>query len=125
MVLRSVAQGLPVPQMAAIVRESAATVRRWLTRERAAGTEGCQEAPRPGRPAPRTDVYSAERWAAVRRRPRSFGLPFSWWTRPRWVDDVAERAGLRGSEETVRRALTRAGSGLSRPQPQSSRPDPA
>jgi transposase len=40
MVLLSVEQGLKVPQIAAIVRESAATVLRWLKRYRAAGLEG-------------------------------------------------------------------------------------
>ena len=50
-VLLSVEQGRKVPQMAAIVRESDATVLRWLTRYLAEGLEGRQDAPRPGRPA--------------------------------------------------------------------------
>jgi transposase len=40
------------------------------------------------------------------------------------VDDLAEQTGIRVSDETVRRALKRAGIGLSRPQHQISRPDP-
>jgi transposase len=50
MVLLSVEQGLKVPQMAAIVRESEATVLRWLKRYQAEGLEGLQDAPRQGRP---------------------------------------------------------------------------
>ena len=52
MVLLAGEQGLKVPQMAAIVRESEATVLRWLKRYRAEGLEGLQNAPRPG-PLPR------------------------------------------------------------------------
>jgi transposase len=51
MVLLSVEQGLKVPQIAAIVRESEATVLRWLKRYVAEGIEGLQDAPRPGRPS--------------------------------------------------------------------------
>jgi transposase len=43
-------QRLKVPQMAALVRESAATGRRWLQRYLADGLEGPHDAPRPGRP---------------------------------------------------------------------------
>jgi transposase len=67
-----------VPQIARLVREREATVRRWLTRYRAEGLEGLQDAPRPGRPSPMTEAYKAALLAAVRCRPRSLRLPFSW-----------------------------------------------
>jgi hypothetical protein len=35
------------------------------------------DAPRPGHPSPMTEAYKAELLAAVRRRPRSSGLPFA------------------------------------------------
>jgi transposase len=66
-----------VPQIAAIVRESEATVLRWLKGYLAEGLEGLQDAPHPGRPAEVTAAYRAVWLAAVRRRPRSLGLPFS------------------------------------------------
>jgi hypothetical protein len=44
-------QGLKVPQNAAIVRESEATVLRWLKHDLAAGLEGLHDGPRPGRPS--------------------------------------------------------------------------
>jgi transposase len=73
MILLAAEQGFTVPQMAAIVRASEATVWRWLTRDRAEGLEGLQEAPRPGRPSALTEAYRVARLAAVRRRPRSWG----------------------------------------------------
>jgi transposase len=102
MVLLAAEQGLKVPQIARMVRKREATVLRWLKRYLAAGLEGLQDAPRPGRPAQMTEAYTAELVAAVRRRPRSVGLPFSRWTLQRWVDFVAERTGIRVSDETVR-----------------------
>jgi transposase len=124
MVLLAAEQGLKVPQIARIVRESEATVLRWLKRYRAEGMEGLQDAPRPGRPSPLTETYKDKLLAAVRRRPRSFGLPFSLWTLQRLVDYLAEQTGIRVSDETVRRALKRAGIVLSRPQHRISSPDP-
>jgi transposase len=117
-------QGLKVRQMALMVRAREAPGLRWLTRDLAEGLEGLQDAPRPGRPAPMTATDTAELVAAVRRRPRSLGLPFSRWTLQRWVEFLAERTGMRVSDETVRRALQHAGLVLSRPQHQISRPDP-
>jgi transposase len=117
-------QGLKGPQIAAIVCESEATVWRWLKRYLAEGLEGLHEAPRPGRPSAVTEAYRAAWLAAVRRRPRSLGLPFSLWTLQRLVDDLAERTRIRVSDETVRRALKPAGMVLSRPQHTISRPDP-
>ena len=124
MVLLSVEQGLKVPQIAASVRESEATVLRWLKRYRAEGIEGLQDAPRPGRPSEVTAAYRAASLAAVRRHPRSLGLPFCLWTLQRLVDYLAEQMGMRVSDETVRRALKQAGIVLSCPQHQISRPDP-
>jgi transposase len=123
-ILLSVEQGLKVPQIAAIVRESEATVLRWLKRYLAEGIEALQDAPRPGRPSEVTAAYRAALLAAVRRRPRGLGLPFSLWTLQRLVDYLAEQTGIRVSDETVRRALKHAGIVLSRPQHQISSPDP-
>jgi transposase len=75
MVLFSGAHGLKVPQRAAIVRESEATVLRWLKRDVAEGIEGLQAAPRPGRPSEVTAADWAALLAAVRRRPRSWHRP--------------------------------------------------
>jgi transposase len=124
MVFLAAEQRLKVPPMAAIVRASEATVGRWLTRDRAEGLNGLHAVPRPGRPSEVTQTYRTAWLAAGRRRPRSWGLPFSRWTLQRLGDDLAEHTRSRVSDETVRRALKHAGIGLSRPQHQSSRPDP-
>jgi transposase len=124
MVLLAAEQGFKVPQIAAVVRESEATVLRWLKRYLAEGLEGLHDAPRPGRPSELTEAYRAALLAAVRRRPRSLGLPFSLWTLQRLVDYLAEQTGIRVSDETVRRALKQAGIVLSRPQHRISSPDP-
>jgi transposase len=124
MVLLSAEQALTVAKIAAIVRESEATVLRWLKRYRAEGLDGRHDAPRPGRPADVTETYRAELVAAVRRRPRSLGLPFSLWTLQRLGDYLAGRTGIRGSDETVRRTLKQVGIVLSRPQHTISSPDP-
>jgi transposase len=71
-----------------------------------------------------TEAYQAELLTAVRRRPRSLGLPFSLWTLQRLVDSLAEQTGIRVSDETVRRGRKRAGIVLSRPQHTISSPDP-
>jgi transposase len=124
MVFLAAEQGLKVLQIARIVRESEATVLRWLKRYLAEGTEGLQDAPRPGRPSAMTQAYKDALLAAVRRPPRSFGLPFSLWTLQRLVDYLAEQTCIRISDESVRRALQHAGIVLSRPQHQISSPDP-
>jgi transposase len=124
MVLLSAEKGLTVPEIAEIVRESQATVLRWLKRYMAEGTAGLHDAPRPGAPARITDAYREQLEAAVRRRPRSLGLPYSLWTLQRLADYMAEQTGIRVSYETVRRVLKSADIVLSRPQHTISSPDP-
>jgi transposase len=124
MVLLAAEQQRKVSEIATIVRESEVTVQRWLKRYLAEGPEGLKDAPRPGRTARVTPLYRAELLAAVRRRPRSLDLPYSLWTLQRLVDYLAERTGLRVSDETVRQVLKKAGIGLSRPQHKISSPDP-
>jgi transposase len=124
MVLLSVEQGRKVPEIAEIVRESEVTVQRWLKRYVAEGVEGLKDAPRPGRTATVTEAYRAALLAAVRRRPRSLDLPYSLWTLQRLVDYLAEKTGLRVSDETVRQVLKKAEIVLSRPQHKISSPDP-
>jgi hypothetical protein len=82
------------------------------------------ETPRLGRPFEVTEGYRAVLLAAVRRRPRRWGLIFSRWTFPRLVDDLLEPTRIRVSEETVRSTLTPTGMVRSRLQPQINRPAP-
>ena len=124
MVLLAGGQRLAAPAIAAIVREGEGTVRRWLRRYRAEGIAGLQDRPLPGAPGKVTPAYQEQLPAAVRRRPRGLGLPYSLRTLRRLADYLAEQTGLRLSYETVRRVLAAAEIVLSRPQHTISSPDP-
>ena len=117
-------QRLAAPAIARIVREDEQTVRRWLKRYLAEGIAGLKDRPMPGAPSRVTSTYRAQLLAAVRRRPRSLGQPYSLWTLQRLADYLAEQTGVRVSYETVRRVLATAEIVLSRPQHTSSSPDP-
>ena len=123
-VLLAAEQRLTAPAIAAIVREDDQTVRNWLKRYLAEGIAGLPDRPMPGAPAKRTPDDEAQLVAAVRRRPRSLGQPYSLWTLQRLADYLAEQTGIRVSYETVRVCLKRAGIVLSRPQHKISSPDP-
>lgn len=118
-------QHLTAAEIAAIVRCSEETVRRWLKRYLAeGGIEGLRDAPRPGAPSKVSTAYRERLVQAVRRRPRSLGLPFSLWTLQRLADYMAQQTGIRVEGETVRRHLKEAEIVLSRPQHTISSPDP-
>ena len=112
-------------EIAQIVRASEETVRRWLKRYLLAeGVEGLSDAPQPGAPRKVTEEYREELIHAVRRRPRSLGLPFSLWTLQRLADYMAETTGIRVTYESVRVHLKATGIVLSRPQHTITSPDP-
>lgn len=124
MVLLAAEQHLTAAAIAAIVRESEETVRRWLKRYQAEGIEGLRDQHRGGRPAKVTDAYREHLLYAVRRRPRSLDQPYSLWTLQRLADYLAEQTGIRVGYETVRLYLKAAGIVLSRPQHTITSPDP-
>src|SRR5687767_5440565 len=115
-VLLALEQRLAAPAIAAIVREHETTVLRWLKRYRAEGLAGLHDRPMPGAPTKTDEAYATQLVAAVRRRPRSLGLPYSLWTLRRLADYMAEETGVRISYETVRRILAAEDIVLSRPQ---------
>ncbi len=85
MILLLAEQGLTVSEVAAIVRESGETVRRWIHRYEAESIDDLSDAPRSGEPA-KTGAASRERLAElVRQRPRALDLPFSMWTSTPWL----------------------------------------
>jgi transposase len=124
MILLAAEQHLTAARIAEIVRASEETVRRWLKRYLAEGVEGLRDAPHPGAPGKVTAEYRERLVQAVRRRPRSLGLPFSVWTLRRLADHMAEQTGIRVEYETVRVHLKAAGIVLSRPQHTITSPDP-
>ncbi len=124
MVLLAAERRLVAEEIAGIVRTSEETVRRWLKRYLAEGVEGLRDVPHPGAPRKVTDEYRERLVQAVRRRPRSLGLPFSLWTLRRLADYMAEQTGIRVEYETVRLHLKARGIVLSRPQHTITSPDP-
>lgn len=123
-VLLAVEKRLVAAEIGVIVRLSEESVRRWLKRYMAEGTEGLKDEPRPGKPREVTAEYITRLVEVVRQRPRSLDLPFSLWTCQRLADYMAEATGIRVSDETVRRHLAAQGIVLSRPQHKISSPDP-
>jgi transposase len=124
MVLLAAEQRLTAAAIAAIVRESEETVRRWLKRYQAEGTDGLRDQHRGGAPAKVTERYREQLLYAVRRHPRSLGQPYSLWTLQRLADYLAEQTGIRVGYETVRLYLKAADVVLSRPQHTITSPDP-
>ena len=124
MVLLAAERRLVAAQIAEIVRASEETVRRWIKRYLAEGVEGLRDVPHPGAPRKVTEEYRELLVEAVRRRPRSLGLPFSLWTLRRLADYMAEQTGIRVEYETVRVHLKAQGIVLSRPQHTITSPDP-
>ena len=124
MILLAAERDLTAAEIAEIVRASEETVRRWLKRYLAEGVEGLRDVPHPGAPRKVTAEYCERLVEAVRRRPRSLGLPFSLWTLRRLADYMAEQTGIRVQYETVRVHLKAQGIVLSRPQHTITSPDP-
>lgn len=63
----------------------------------------------PGAAPKITQAYEEQVLAAVRRRPRSLGPPYSLWTLQRLADSMAEQTGIRVANETVRKHVTSLG----------------
>jgi transposase len=125
MLLLAAERCLTAAEIAEVVRASEETVRRWLKRYLLAeGIEGLSDAQQPGAPRKVTEEYREELIHAVRRRPRSLGLPFSLWTLQRLADYMAETTGIRVTYESVRVHLKATGIVLSRPQHTITSPDP-
>ena len=124
MILLAVEKHLTAAAIGEIVRESEATVRRWMKRYLAEGVEGLQDRPRSGAPTKVTDAYRERLLHVVRQRPRSLGQPYSLWTLQRLADYLAEQTGIRVEDETIRLHLKTAEIVLSRPQHTIHSPDP-
>jgi transposase len=124
MVLLAAERRMTAAEITVIVRTSEETVRRWLKCYLAEGVEGLRDVPHPGAPRKVTEEYRGLLVEAVKRRPRTLGLPFSLWTLRRLADYMAEQTSIRVEYETVRLHLKAAGIVLSRPQHTITSPDP-
>lgn len=124
MILLAVEQGMIASEIAPIVRCCRQTVRNWIRRFNAEGLEGLKDRPRPREPVKATPEYQEGLLAAVRRRPRTLGQPYSLWTLQRLADFMAEETSIRLSHEGVRLVLRKNDIKMSRPQHKISSPDP-
>ena len=124
MILLAVEQDMLAHEIASIVRRDEQTVRRWIKRFNAEGTNSLEDRPRSGVDAKVTPAYRKRLLEVVRRRPRTLDLAFSLWSLQRLADFMAEETSIRVSHETVRRVLKTDGIVLSRPQHTITSPDP-
>ena len=124
MILLALEQKLCAPEIAPLVRTCEETVRNWIKRLNAEGTEGLKDRPRPREAVKVTPAYREGLLGAVRRRPRSLDQPYSLWTLQRLADFMAEETGIRLSYEGVRLVLKKEGIKMSRPQHKITSPDP-
>ncbi len=100
-------QRMTAPAIAKIGRENDQTVRNWFKRWMAEGIEGLKDRPMPGPPPKITQEYKEQLLAAVRRRPRSLGQPYSMGTLQRLSDSMAEQQEKVWSSSSAARAARR------------------
>ena len=86
--------GERVPAIAAALRLTEPTVRRWLKRFNATGLAGLQDQPRAGRPPTYTPDEVGAVIAASLTDPQRLDLPFAAWTLDRLAAYVQEAQGI-------------------------------
>jgi transposase len=105
--VKGVALGQPLPELARRSGRAERTVRRWLVAFERAGIAALADAPRAGRP-PRVDApYQGALERAAATPPRDLGLPFDAWSSDRLSAYLAERTGVRIAPSRVRALLAR------------------
>jgi transposase len=109
------ADGRTAPQIAPLVRRSAATVERVLHRFREEGADGVPHRCRPGRRPEVPPVWEAELRRVIARDPHTVDVDSANWTTPLLADYVAQKTGHRAGIETVRGHLHKAGYVCTRP----------
>jgi transposase len=105
--VKAVALGQEVPQIAQWSGRTERTVRRWLGRYASGGVAALADAPRAGRPAAADAAYRRAAEAAVGTPPRTLGLPFDVWTSARLSAYLAETTGVRIASGWLRALLGR------------------
>lgn len=104
MVLLS-SRGVAVPQIAAIFECDEATVRGWLARFEAEGSDGLRDRPRPGRPRTADVAVCDLLDQAADQAPSACGYLAGYWTVAMLALHLTTRLGTVLSPTTVRRAL--------------------
>jgi transposase len=109
------ADGRTAPQIAPLVRRSAATVERVLHRFREEGADGVPHRCRPGRPPEVPPVWEAELRRVIELDPHTVGVDSANWTTQLLAAYLAQKSGHRAGIETVRVHLHKAGYVCKRP----------
>lgn len=105
--VKGVALGQPLAQVAHWSGRTTRTVERWLRAVTAGGVTALADAPRHGRPVKADVAYLAALEQAVETPPPTLGLPFDVWTSPRLSAYLAETTGVRIAPGWVRALLAR------------------
>jgi len=105
--VKAVALGYPVTEVARWSRRTDRTVERWLRVFAASGITALADAPRSGRPARADTTYQAALEEAAATAPRTLGLLFDAWTSDRLSAYLAETTGVRIAPGWIRALLGR------------------
>ena len=105
--VKGVALGQALADVARWSGRTERTVRRWLAAFAAGGAAALADAPRGGRPARADGAYLAALERAVETPPRAVGLLFDAWTSPRLSAYLAETTGVRVAPGWIRALLAR------------------
>jgi transposase len=105
--VKGVALGQPLAEVARWSGRSERTVARWLRAFAAGGVAVLADAPRSGRPVRADAAYIAALERSVEAPPRLLGLLFDAWTSPRLSAYLAETTGVRLAPGWVRALLAR------------------
>ena len=105
--VKGVALGQPLANVARWSGRTERTVVRWLTAFATGGLAALADAPRAGRPARATAAYLGALEQAVATPPRDLGLLFDAWTSDRLSAYLAETTGVRIAPGWVRALLAR------------------
>jgi transposase len=105
--VKGVALGQPLAEVARWSGRGERTVARWLRAFAAGGVAVLADAPRSGRPVRADAAYIAALERSVEAPPRLLGLLFDAWTSPRLSAYLAETTGVRLAPGWVRALLAR------------------
>lgn len=108
-------QGLTPPAIAALVRVDPTTVHRTIRRYEAEGLAGLSHRPIPGRPRKVTPAWERLLLHLIDRDPRRYGVPRTAWTAPTLTEYLAQRTGIRVSDDRVQYYLHQHGYVTGRP----------
>jgi transposase len=105
--VKAVALGQEVSQIAEWSGRTERTVRHWLRRFATGGVAALADAPRAGRPVAADARYRRAAEAALATPPRYLGLPFDVWTSTRLSAYLVETTGVRIAPGWLRALLGR------------------